>query len=134
MTSPELTAVRVWIRRRSSQWWFWSRSALQVAIERLASETLRRPAVKRVLVSGVGAMLTFVVGSIAWIDLNSHLTPRDGRIVAGVREFTLWPVLWVAVAVFVATWSLSAFIGQANRGAAGRGRSKREGRDRAPEP
>jgi hypothetical protein len=110
-----VAALKVWGGRGANQLWSWSRSTGHAGIERLGSETLKRPAVKRVLVSGVIAMLTFVLGSIAWIDLNSSLTPRDGQIVTGVREFTLRPVFWLAVAVFVVTWSLSMVLVQSHR-------------------
>jgi len=54
------------------------------------------PALRNVLVSSVVGALTFVLGSIAWIAKNSN-----GQ--AGLHDFTLWPVLWLAVAVFVVT-------------------------------
>jgi hypothetical protein len=53
------------------------------------------PALRNVLVSGVAGVLTFVLGSIAWVSMNS-----DGQ---GLHAVTLWPVLWLAVAVFVVT-------------------------------
>ena len=56
-------------------------------------------AVKNLLVSGVAALLTFVSGSIAWISFNSHA--------ASVHDFTLWPVLWLAIAVFAVTFAVS---------------------------
>ncbi len=108
MTSHVWTAVR-----RSgggaSELWYRFRSSGQAGIERLASETFTR-AVKSVLVSAVAAALTFVVGSVAWIFLNSGLTTRDGGVVTGVREFTLWPVFWLAVAVFAVVVSVHVFM------------------------
>ncbi len=112
MTSHVWTAVRAWSGARER--WSWSWSAGLAGIDRLASETLKRPVVKSGLVSAVAALLTFVVGSVAWIDLNSHLTTRDALVVAGVREFTLWPVFWLALAVFAVVVSLHVLLTRPN--------------------
>jgi hypothetical protein len=54
------------------------------------------PALRNILVSAVAGVLAFVLGTIAWVSMNS-----DSQ--AGLHDFTLWPVLWLAVAVFVVT-------------------------------
>ncbi len=72
------------------------------------------PVLRDILMSGVAAVLVFVGGSIVWIDINSYLTPArataDGPVGLGIRDFTLSPVLWLAVAVFAVTLYIASSV------------------------
>ena len=51
---------------------------------------------ERFLMAAIAALVTFVVGSFVWIYSN-----------ASNASFTLWPVIGLAVIVFVVTWLIS---------------------------
>ncbi len=62
-----------------------------------------RGTLKDFLASAAAALLAFVVGSFVWLYNDRYLISGHTRGVS----FTLWPVLGLAVVVFVVTWFIS---------------------------
>jgi hypothetical protein len=57
---------------------------------------MRFTGMERLLTAAIAALVAFVVGSFVWTYSNARSA-----------SFTLWPVVGLAVIVFVVTWFIS---------------------------
>jgi hypothetical protein len=70
------------------------------AERQLVMQRLARRAWRDLLTAAIAALLAFVVGSFVWFYNNRYWQMEHA---SGV-SFTLWPVVCLAVIVFVVTW------------------------------